>query len=144
MCTLISSVLWVWCLWACRGEAITICSAPAREAVIDDFTVDENLTVVLQERLQNHVTLACRNGSTLLDRRSADFWLIRGSQNSVPEHLQLIGVPYHYPQTNKAQINFTMTPDIEGHFFCGSISSTIQSANNLTLIGMLYVSLQMH
>ena len=140
MYTLIIGVLWFWCLWGCRGGAITNRSTSDHEAVIGDFTVDESMTVKLQERLQNHVTLTCRNGSTVLDRRSADFWVIRGSQDSVPEDLQSIGVPYHYPRPNKAQINFTMTPDIEGHFFCGNISAMIRSANNLTLIGMLYVS----
>ena len=137
MCTLIISVLWIWCLGGSQGEA-TIGSATigsASEAVIDDFTVERNWRVVLQDRFQNHVTLSCRNGSTVLGRQSADFWVVRGAGNSVPEDLQSMGVSYH---PSKAQINFTMCPDIEGNFFCGDISAMTRSANNLTLVGMLY------
>jgi hypothetical protein len=42
-----------------------------------------------------------------------------------------MGVSYH---PSKAQINFTMCPDIEGNFFCGDISAMTRSANNLTLV----------
>ena len=141
MCTLIISVLWIWCLGGSQGAA-TIGSATigsASEAVIDDFTVERNWRVVLQDRFQNNVTLSCRNGSTVLGRQSADFWVVRGADNSVPEDLQsIIGISIGYPHPSKAQINFTMCPDIEGNFFCGDISAMTRSANNLTLVGMLY------
>ena len=109
---------------------------------LPNFTVDADRRVVTRRRPnRNLVILSCRNSSTLSILAAADFWVTRGtaSESFAPleltETLMSVSVPYLYPSPFLAEIAFTMQPDIEGHFFCGNLSSMIRSGNNVTLLG---------
>ena len=111
--------------------------------VLADFAADAGLRLVLLRRsLSNQVELSCRNASTLAVLSAADFWLTSGSGGDAAAVLELkevlasVSIPYRLPNPALAQIAFTMRPDTEGFFFCGNLSTRIQSLNNVTLLGM--------
>ena len=76
----------------------------------------------------NELTLVCRDDSTGNAFPNADFWL-----NSTSTLLTDILSRYDL-RSNSGEIDFTINPDLEGSFYCGSVSNG-RSSNALELTG---------
>lgn len=77
----------------------------------------------------NNIRLRCQNDDYTV-RPYSDFWL-----NSTEMTLQSLNLPnLSLDSLDEGMIRFTLTPDFEGYFYCGTIS-TGSSSDALELVG---------
>ena len=86
----------------------------------------------LTGRTGNELTLICRDNSDIAQLANAEFWL-----NST-RLTDLLPTGSYELRSDIGKIEFTINPDLEGYFYCGSDTSG-RSINALELTGKLTV-----
>lgn len=90
-----------------------------------------------REYQSNDITLICRDQSYLAVE-NADFWV-----NSTNQQLTFRLPPMSYSIPTTGQFSFTITPELEGDYYCGRVNDTQFVSSGLTLVGeqwFIYVS----
>ena len=79
-----------------------------------------DLDLEMRDVDSNEITLLCRDSGTLTPLSDADFW-VNNTNMTLPSLLENYTVP------GDGRIAFTLTPDIEGLYYCGDISAGTSS-----------------